>query len=214
MKNKKLLKKIALLSLTSAFAFPLSSCLSMAATLYIQGELEAKENEKKNSFDVEKEGHILFGVMTLSGDGKYQPYNICCTKAGVGKTKILEPTSFVSDTFETYVAGFEDYKYDGSSTDNRQDENRLVSTKVTDKEGNEIEAPEKILPYMKALTSYDNDIISATFLYTERETFAIVTPNVNWVSISDIIGFDAHGIFYYSQGLEEIKDIYAFKFLD
>lgn len=37
MKNKKLLKKIALLSLSSAIAFPLSSCLSMAATLYIQG---------------------------------------------------------------------------------------------------------------------------------------------------------------------------------
>ncbi|MDD6240133.1 MAG: hypothetical protein PUA93_00910 [Eubacteriales bacterium] len=67
---------------------------------------------------------------------------------------------------------------------------------------------------MKALTSYDKDIISATFLYTERETFAIVTPNVNWVTPSDIIGFDDHGIFYYSQGLNEIKDILAFKFLD
>jgi len=194
-------------------AFPLSSCLSMAAAFYIQGELDAKENEKKNSFDVEKEGHVLFGVKTYSGEGKYHQYNICCTKAGVGKTKILEPTSFVSDTLETYIAAFEDYKHE-ISTDNRQDQNKLVSTLVTDKEGNESEAPEKILPNMKALTAYDNDIISATFLYTERETFAIVTPNVNWVTPSDIIGFDDHGIFYYSHGFNEIKDILAFKFLD
>ena len=83
-----------------------------------------------------------------------------------------------------------------------------------DKDGNEIEAPDKLIPYMKALAPYPYVMITTFFLYTERETFAIANPNVNLWSPSDIIGFDEDRMFYYCDGLNEITEVSGLKFLD
>ena len=212
MNTKYLFTKLALIGMSMLMALPLSSCLSTALIgIAIDADIEAKENEKKNSFEIAKDGHVMFDVRIRKEDEKPR-VTMCCAKKGMEKLQILKSYSFQSDDFETYVADSQDFDFTYTSAKGYGTE--LVSTKVKDKDGNEIEAPDKILPYMKALSSYSHDIISATFLYTERETFAIVNPNVNWVSPSDIIGFDSGSMFYYTQGTEEVLEVYGLKFLD
>ena len=129
------------------------------------------------------------------------------------RTQVLEATPFESNPFEIYISSWQNYDFHFPTKDNKIC-NTLINTTIKDKDGNEIEAPDKLIPYMKALAPYPYVMITTFFLYTERETFAIANPNVNLWSPSDIIGFDEDRMFYYCDGLNEITEVSGLKFLD
>ena len=176
--------------------------------------METLAKKIRNRFDVEKEGHILFGVTKRNDDdGKLYPRNVCCTKTHDERTQVLEATPFESNPFEIYISSWQNYDFHFPTKDNKIC-NTLINTTIKDKDGNEIEAPDKLIPYMKALAPYPYVMITTFFLYAERETFAIANPNVNLWSPSDIIGFDEDRMFYYCDGLNEITEVSGLKFLD